>query len=284
MILASCSRRSCCQYFLSQKQLLNGATTTTTVTRALFSSTSTQAVPPSSSPPIVELREYHLHPEHAAAYMQATATAADLRKRLAPLRFFSLPETGGLLHTATHAYYYAGGHAERNAKRAAMAADPDWKAYVATIRPHAAAQHSTIYIEAPLVQTIDAITGLSQQVPKAPLPGNAPILEIRRYQLQLGYDTVPQFLEWYGGAIADKLTAPGTCETTSLVTLLYSDVGPLNEVLEIWRHGNGTAAMEQSRAAARRVSTWRQAIAQIATLAVSFQTTIHKPVSFSPIQ
>ena len=278
--LAGCSRRSWCHYFLSQTQWLNGVTTV--ATRASLSSTSTGAAQPSSSP-IVELREYYLHPEHAAAYMQATTTAGDLRKRLVPLRFFSLPETGGQLHTATHAYYYAGGHDERNAKRAAMAADPDWKQYVATIRPHAAAQHSNIYIEAPLVQKIDAITGLSP-VPNELLPGHSPILEIRRYQLQLGYDTVPQFLEWYGGAIADKLTAPGTCETTSLVTLLYSDVGQLNEVLEIWRHGNGTAAMEQSRAAARSVSSWRQAIAQIANLAVTFQTTIHKPASFSPIQ
>ena len=59
---------------------------------AAFSST------PARAAPIVELREYALSPEYAATYMEATADSIELRKSLAPLRFFSLPETGGQLH------------------------------------------------------------------------------------------------------------------------------------------------------------------------------------------
>jgi hypothetical protein len=229
--------------------------------------------------PIVELREYVLRPEHSTSYMQATADTSDLRKSLAPLRFFSLPETGGQLHVATHAYYYEGGHAERDAKRALMGANPDWKAYIGKCRPFADTQQSNIYVEAPLVSS--GVQGLAN-IPDQQ-PGDNSILEIRRYKLKLGYDTVPKFLEFYGAGLPSKLNAAGTDPTTSLVTLMYTEVGRMNEVIEIWRHGNGTLAMEQSRVAARGAQEWRQAIASIADLAIEFTSTIHKPTGFSPI-
>jgi hypothetical protein len=248
-----------------------------------------------SGQPIVELREYVLRPEHAASYMQATAETADLRQSLVPLRFFSLPETGGQLHVATHVYYYEGGHAERDAKRNAMGANDDWKAYVGACRPYADTQHSNIFVEAPLVQqqqqsSIGLLGGGGGGVQGlATIPGELPggdnsILEIRRYKLKLGYDTVPKFLELYGAGLPSKLNAAGTDPTTSLVTLMYTEVGRLNEVIEIWRHGNGTQAMEQSRQAARGAREWRLAIGSIADLALEFTSTIHKPTAFSPIK
>ena len=104
------------------------------------------------------------------------------------------------------------------------------------------------------------------------------IYELRRYQLKLGYHTVPRFLECYAAGLPSKLDAPGTDASTSLVSLLYTDLGPLNEVIELWRHGGGTQAMEASRTGARNAPQWRAAIAEIASLAVSFRSTIHKPV------
>lgn len=233
--------------------------------------------------PIVELREYHIYPEHAVSYMMATNDAADLRARLVPLRLFSLPETGGLLNVATHAYYYGGGHQERDEKRGIQAQDGDWKKYVGTIRPYVHTQSSLIFVEASsIVDNFEAISGLAK-VPEYEV-GEDCILELRRYRLKLGYDTVPRFLELYGNGLPSKLQAKGNDPTTSLVTLLYSDVGRLNEVIEIWRHGNGTAAMEQSRVAARATHEWRSAIAGIADLAIEFTSTIHKPAAFSPIK
>jgi len=235
-----------------------------------------------SAQPVVELREYVLSPEHAASHMQKTADTIDLRKSLAPLRFFSLPDTGGQLNVLTHASYYAGGQAERDEKRAVMASHPDWKAYVAQCRPFVQSQSSLLFVEAPLVTRVDGVHGLAK-VPSSQ-PGKNSILEIRRYKLKLGYDTVPNFLELYGNGLPSKLTAEGTDPTTSLITLLYCEVGRLNEVIEIWRHGNGTEAMERSRSAARGAQEWRRAIEGIASLAIEFTSTIHKPAPFSPLK
>ena len=234
-----------------------------------------------STTPIVELREYILSPEHATTYLKYTGDAVDLRKSLSPLRFFSLPETGGQLMVATHAYYYAGGVTERHERRSKMAQNDDWKNYLASCRPCVSTQSSLLYVEAPLVREMEGVQGLAE-LPAMPSvkPG---ILEFRRYQLQLGYETVPRFLDSYGKGLPSKLAAPGTDPSTTLLTLLYSEVGYLNEVIEIWRH-DGPAAMEVSRQAARGAAEWRAAIAEIAPLAQSFRSTIHVPTAFSPIR
>ena len=234
----------------------------------------------SSASPIVELREYELHPQHAAAYVQATTESAELRKSLVPLRFFSLPDTGGQLHVATHAYYFEGGHAERDAKRSDMGRSVEWWEYLTECRSYMQSQTSNIFVEAPLVKQVDGIRGLARV--HADEVGTNCILELRRYKLILGYDTVPKFLSLYGKGLPSKLTAEGTDPSTSLVTLLYTEVGRLNEVIEIWRHGDGTAAMERSRNAARGAAEWRTAIAEIAGLAIEFKSTIHRPTAFSP--
>jgi len=231
-----------------------------------FSSMATTAIKMESRP-IVELREYALYPEHAAAYLQATNGSAELRRSLSPLRLFSLPETGGPLHTATHLYHYAGGHVERDETRRRMADNADWKTYVASIRPYAQTQSSTIWVEAPLVKEQQQ-HGLSEIPSNLPGDANNCILEFRRY----------------GAGLPSKLNAPGTDPTTSLVTVLSTEVGRLNEVMEIWRHGNGSTAMETSRHAARGAQEWRSAIASIADLAIEFTSTIHKPTKFSPIR
>lgn len=244
--------------------------------------------------PIVELRQYHLHPEHAAAFLKATNEAADLRKSLVPLRFFSVAETGTRLNTVTHAYYYANGLPERDATRAAQGQHPDWQAYVANCQSHVAAQYSDIFVEASFLDGVAGLAQLPEQTATTtsssssnktfPDDNSSAILELRHYQLQLGYDTVPKFLELYKQGLPSKLQAPGTHPTTSLVTVLYSDVGRLNQVYEIWYHGAGTVAMETSRQAARQALPWRQAIAQIALLAQEFTTSIHKPTVFSPLR
>jgi len=87
---------------------------------------------------------------------------------------------------------------------------------------------------------------------------------------------VPRFLASYEKGLPSKLE--NLHESTSLCSVLYTEVGSLNEVLEIWRHGAGTHAMEASRAAARSATEWRGAISEIAELAVNFQSTVHKPV------
>jgi hypothetical protein len=207
--------------------------------------------------------------------------SSELLKTIAPLRFFSEPETGGQLHVATHAYYFSGGLSERDEVRKSMAENGEWRAFTGMTRKYIQSQKSTLFVEAPLVRESN-LPGLADVLDSQ--PGNDSILEVRRYNLKLGYDTVPKFLELYGSGLPSKLNANGTDPTTTLVTLLYSEVGRLNEVIEVWRHGNGVAAMEQSRVAARKATEWRSAIASIADLAIDFSATIHKPLPFSPIK
>ena len=258
----------------------------------MFSSTS---APRTWGSPIVEIREYALKVEHASEFWRAAADMAEVRRTMLPLRFYSRPETGGRLHVATHAYYYEGGLEERNARRHALDGSPEWQTYQYRTRDFHVEQTSNIYVEAPFVRdnVFSQVKGLAHNPDTVSTASdtahgddshNSSILELRRYQLQLGYDTVPKFLELYTQGLPSKLEAPGTDPTTSLITVLYTEVGQLNEVWEIWYHGNGHSAMEASRKAARQATEWKQAIASIAPLAQSFRTTIHRPTAFSPLR
>ena len=232
-----------------------------------------------SATPIIELREYKLIPGQANLYMNHTTDYASVRHEHVPTRLFSLPETGGQLHVATHFYHYSDGYEQRDLVRSKMPSDERWTKYLGLIRPLINEQHSTIFTEAPLVKEF-SLHGMSN----ASTPGNdesddgsQTSYEIRRYRLILGYDTVPKFLKYYAEGLPSKLNATGTDPSTSLVTLMYNDTGHLNEVIEIWRHGGGTRAMGVSRNAAREATEWKNAISKIAGLANSFQSTIHKP-------
>ncbi|KAL9187829.1 hypothetical protein ACHAXT_006207 [Thalassiosira profunda] len=241
--------------------------------------------------PIVELRQYQLHPSQTALYTQQTVASAPLRKEL-PLAFFGVPETGAIqLNTAVHLYHYPGGHVERSEKRAALAKKEEWKEYLGEVKACVMQQSSEIFVEAPLVSDFEGVKGMQHWIENDASVGSTSskeIVELRKYQLQLGYDTVPKFLELYGGALPSKLAADGTHPTTELATILVNDVGRLNTVYEVWKHGGGEAcgmqAMEQSRQASRGALEWRKGIAEIADLAATFDTTILKPLPFSPLQ
>ena len=245
--------------------------------------------------PIVELRKYNLRPSQTSLYTQHTIQSAPLRKNL-PLAFFGFPETGGIpLNTAVHFYHYQCGHAERLERRSALAKKEEWKQYLGEVKACMVRQSSEIFVEAPLVDDFDDIKGLKHFVdnrwslrPPATdttdCGNNEGIIELRRYQLRLGYDTVPKFLQLYEDALPSKLNSAGTHPTTELVTLLFNEVGSLNTVYEVWKHGGGVQAMEQSRQASRGATKWRESIAEIADLAMSFDTTILKPLDFSPLR
>jgi len=104
--------------------------------------------------------------------------------------------------------------------------------------------------------------------------------EMRTYQLHLGYATVPTFLGLYGAGLQDKLAADDS-GASELCTLLYSDCGSLNVVIEIWRHRSLEGQM-QSRVASRKAGKWRAAIDEIAGIAHTFETAMMRPVPSSP--
>jgi hypothetical protein len=244
---------------------------------------------------VVELREDFLVPQHSKSYFdqfknsQKNHDDGVIDPSKVNLCFMSRPESGGPLHVATHAYYYSGGLAELQWQRKKMEDSETNDNLLAYIQ----SQQSSVYVEALLVKegrptfviglentTVGSYEEMNGVGNNSSGNRNSEdcILELRRYNLKLGYDTVPKFLELYGAGLPSKLQAPGTDPTTSLVTLLYSEVGRLNEVIEIWSHGGGVPAMERSRVAARKAQEWRTAIASIADLAIEFRSTIHRPV------
>lgn len=253
---------------------------------------STPTTSSSSTSPIVELRQYCLHPASTGTYTQNTIQSSGLRKTL-PLAFFGFPETGAVpLNTAVHLYHYPGGMRQRKNERATLAKKDEWKQYLGGVKECMMQQKSEIYVEAGLVNDFEEVTGLEYWVKNdqstVDTCGNS-IIELRKYQLKLGYDTVPNFLKLYAQALPSKLNAVGTHPTTQLITILSSDIGSLNTVYEVWKHGGGgnscgIEAMEQSRQASRGAQEWRSGISEIAKLATSFETSILKPASFSPLQ
>ena len=96
--------------------------------------------------------------------------------------------------------------------------------------------------------------------------------------------TDADFLELYEGGIGEKLAVSVELQDTSrLVTLLYSTNGPLNVVIELWRH-DSLAKAEASRRASRKAATWRSAIEEIATISTSFEVEFLRPRPSAPWQ
>jgi hypothetical protein len=246
----------------------------------------------SSSIPIVEVREDKINPHLVEQYVTyfTGGSGNGIPNQRPHLRLHGLADTGGILNQAIQIYAYPGGLEERERVRY------DWGGKGAGL--HSAKydgpemddrtynkmciieQSSNVYAEAPFIttQTI-GIPGLMKPLSNHDQQQGSSIYEFRKYHLKLGYDTVPKFLSLYEAGLPSKLGAVGSDPTTSLVTLLYTEVGQLNEVIEVWKHGAGVKAMEKSRVAARSAPEWRQAIKEIAELAIYFRSTIYTPLS-----
>ena len=65
--------------------------------------------------------------------------------------------------------------------------------------------------------------------------------------------------------------------------MAYSEIGELNQFIELWRYDSLPACVA-AREAARGANEWRDAIAAVAPMVQSFSTTVLTPVSFSPWQ
>ena len=98
----------------------------------------------------MELREYAPKGAARGEVRGCHQECRGLRKGLFPLRLFSLPETGGKLHVATHLYAYESMEAREQARASAMG-EKGWGEYLGAVRPLVETQQSNIYVEAPLV-------------------------------------------------------------------------------------------------------------------------------------
>jgi len=159
--------------------------------------------------------------------MGITAGAAELRKNLVPLRLFTLPETGTTLSAISHFYYYENGLSEREELRGVQKDNTEWKMYLNEARPSMISQKSNIFVEAKeLIDNFD-LKGFKTPLINNNNNNNSAIYEYRRYQLKLGYDTVPLFLKHYQSGLGSKLK--NKSPFTDLVSVVYSDIGTLNQ-------------------------------------------------------
>lgn len=253
-----------------------------------MSSTSTST----NSRPIVEVREYELIPSEVKDYIIFTEDSSELRKYLAPLRIFAFPETGGQINVATHFYHFKDGFSERDERRAEMSKNEEWKKYLTKVKPLMQKQRTNIYEEADFVRSAEfdgKICGLKSEkgdfFSKDETCFNSKsVFEIYRYNLKCDEDNLTQFLVKYKGGLQSKLEALGEDSSTSLVTLLHSTVGHNQEVIEIWRHGEGIAAVETAHSRVSGPKEWSETIANLMKLSNSVTNTIYKPVTFSPLR
>jgi hypothetical protein len=179
---------------------------------------------------LIELREYKLYPHMASYFCDQVNYTMKFRQSGLPIRTFTLPESGGTLNVGTHSYYYGGGHEERDAMRAAQSARSGWRAFLAEATPCVAEAASSLYAEAKLVADF-GLYGMAPATGPGVSEGGgvatgaaSSVYELRRYQLQLGYDTVPKFLKLFAAGLPSKLAAPGSDPTTSLITVIHTEV------------------------------------------------------------
>ncbi len=124
------------------------------------------------------------------------------------------------------------------------------------------------------------LPGISSFSPST--PSKTSVYELRTYQLNLGYDTMPKMVSAFQHGLPSKIAADVE-RKGELVTVAFSEVGRVNQFVEVWRY----KAIEDSaavREASRKAEKWRETVAQAASISQSFTNTFYRPTSFSPMQ
>ena len=160
--------------------------------------------------------------------------AHDYSQYMRKMRLFLVNDTGGKNNIARHFHYFEGGHKERE-KEITIEADQrfkKWQTHMEESKPFILEQTSNLYVEAPIVKTMGLVgfSGRTYGVVKQDNLENIVVLnsiiyEIRRYQLKLGYETIPNFLDAYATGLPSKLNAEGAPESTALMSVLINDIG-----------------------------------------------------------
>ena len=123
-------------------------------------------------------------------------------------------------------------------------ADQDHVLPLPSLRQKLSSSESVIMVEATDALQSCGVPGATGFEPRETAKGAQVAWELRTYQLVLGYPTVPRFLELYAGGLSDKLAADDS-GASQLATLLYSDCGSLNVVMELWRHESMQRAQQR---------------------------------------
>ncbi|KAK3283664.1 hypothetical protein CYMTET_8644 [Cymbomonas tetramitiformis] len=211
---------------------------------------------------VYELRTYTIKPEYSKAYLQHSNEYASLRKQLNPhfLSYFST-ELGGTLNQVKHFYHYSDLD-QRERVRGEMQKSRSWsKDFIDAGRHMVEHQESMLYVEAAQCHAaagVESAVDFISPPPVTSCEASQPVYELRTYQLRPGYDAVPTLQDKISAGLPGKVAADNE---SRLVLYAFSDVGILNNVIELWRYPSYAASL-RARVAARPVKAWREAIAE----------------------
>ncbi|GAX80973.1 hypothetical protein CEUSTIGMA_g8408.t1 [Chlamydomonas eustigma] len=224
---------------------------------------------------LVEIREYTLKPEGVGAYTQLAIEYAAVRKTLLPLLGIFSCDVGSSLHRITHMYHYKD-FDERDAVRAAAAKHPDWRKFIELSRPHVQFQENKVMLEAGPVY--DALKLPHCSLFQSPPPDPKAIYELRSYQMHPGHGVVPNLVEAFQSGLPAKIAS---YPEGKLVFFGYSDVGMLNNVVELWRFPSAQSCI-RARQASRKVAAWGATMKAVTPNVLHFTSSFLRPLPFSP--
>jgi|TARA_B110000003_G_scaffold272508_1_gene308523 hypothetical protein len=234
---------------------------------------------------IYEVRTYDIEPSRLDEYLAMCADSANERKKVTNEGFvgFFVTELGGDAHEVTHVYRYDDYDARDDARNA-MKRSETWTAFLKASKPMVRRQKSEIFLEA---TKATASAGMeANDVLRRAREGNGGradgVFEWRRYQLELGYNPIPKLVDALAKGLPSKL-ASDRDGRGELVWMGYSDVGKLNQFVELWRYDCYQDHIK-AREAARSADAWRAAINEIAPMVQMFDTQLMRPAAASPIK
>lgn len=231
----------------------------------------------------VEVRRAVLRPDRRAAYLAAHKDHQPHLARARPgLLACLVGELGADANEAISLYAHSS-YDERDQRERARASDSAYAAALGKIEGECI-QHerSEAFVEA--LECIAAAgadaRGASAFAPRA--SRTSAVYEWREYQLVLGYNPIPKLREAFVAGLPSKV-AVDTDRRAELAFMGWTDVGPLNRFVELWRYESAQEAM-RAREAARASKEWRETIGTVAPMVQSFSTAFYRPAPHSPWQ
>lgn len=141
----------------------------------------------------LEVREYDINPGSFGRFISLVEETVDLRKHVLPVVGLFKPDIGGVLNSFTHMYHYTSLE-ERDGVRAKALENTSWSdEYLPVAKGMMMGQRNALYTPAVSIMEAAGSTPVSDVVGTTADTGGM-MIELRRYQLHPGYDTVPTIL------------------------------------------------------------------------------------------
>jgi len=225
----------------------------------------------------LEVREYDIDPGLFGTFSSLVEETVDLRKRVLPVVGLFKPDIGGVLNSFTHMYYYKDLE-ERDMVRGKAMKMPEWsEEYLPVAKKMMVGQRNAVYSAAGSIMEAAGSRRLKDVVGGS--DGGGMMIEIRKYQLHPGYDTVPTILSSFEKGIPEKMAVS---RDTELVFFGFTDIGMLNNVIEVWKYPSAAACMV-ARQEARKVEAWRECIHAVTPKVQHFTSTFMYSMKGSPV-